>query len=52
MQSLQSGLVMHLENMAKDEEFFVHSASDPYLGITSNLVKHFGQIGKCSTVMC
>ena len=43
MQSLQKGLIMHLENMAEDEEFFAISASDVHLSVVSILMKYFGQ---------
>ena len=46
MKALGRGLVMHLENMAKDEQFFVQVASDLRLTTVLKLTKIFGINGK------
>ena len=45
MISLGKGLVLHLENMVKDEIFFVQSATSYDLKIVKYLSKHFGKEG-------
>ena len=43
---MQNGLTLHLENIAKDESFFVKTAISDGLKTTMNLSKYYGPSGK------